>query len=167
MSDNATAPPGTPFDASPAAPIAGALGEAVDEFVTLTERKRDLERELRVIKDQIAPVEKRLLDRFSAEGLPGVRHGRTGRMVSITRQIWARAANGKAQAAEALAACEETAPFVEPGFNTNTLSAHFREKAQHVQQETGVPVTDLEQLLPDELRGAIALTEDHKLSVRS
>ena len=166
MSDNATAPPDIPFDAAAAA-AAGTLGEAVDEFVTLAERKRDLEKQLRIIKDQIAPVEKQLLDRFAAEGLPGVRHGRTGRMVSITRQIWARAANGKAAAAEALAQCPETAGFVEPGFNTNTLSAYFREKAQHAVDETGVPVTDLEQLLPPELRGAIALTEDNKISVRS
>ena len=165
MSDNATAPTDIPFDA--AARTTGALGDAVDEFVTLTERKRDLERELRVIKDQIAPVEKRLLDRFAAEGLPGVRHGRTGRMVSITRQIWARAANGdKAAAAQALSQCPDTATFVEPSFNVNSLSAYFREKARDAAQ-AGDPVTDLQQLLPEQLRGAIALTDDFKLSVRS
>lgn len=137
----------------------------LDQFVALTERKRDLERQLRFIRDELAPLEAQLLDEFSAEGVRGKRHDASGKLVSITRQIWARAHDGeKDMAADALEAAG-LGDYVQRGFNTNSLSAYFRELAkQHA--EAGNPV-DLEQLLPEALRGAIDLTEDHKLSVRA
>lgn len=153
-----------PFDHAPAAPD---KGTALDEFVRLTHAKKDLEAQLRLIKDQLAPLEKTLLDEFSAEGVNGKRHAATGKLVSITRQIWARAAGGdKAAAAEALKRCPDTAAFVEPSFNVNSLSAYFREKARDA-EAAGQPVLDPAELLPAELHGAIDLTDDFKLSVRS
>jgi hypothetical protein len=135
----------------------------LDRFIELTERKRELEKELRMLKDQLAPLEDDLLDELAQRGESAVRHAATGRLVSIRRQIWARAANGKPAACAALADVG-LSEYVEETFNTHSLSAYYRELATQ-RRQAGQPVTDLEQLLAPRLRGVIALTEDHRLSV--
>lgn len=138
----------------------------LDQFVTLKDRKTDLERELRDIKEQLGPLEQQLIEAFAQEGVTGKRHAATGKLVSISRRIWARAHAGDKPAACAALASAGLGDYVEESFNTNSLSAYFRELAsQH--EAAGQPVTDLEQLLPEPLRGAIDLTQDHTLSVRS
>ena len=139
---------------------------ALDQFVALKDRKADLERQLRLVKDELAPLEQALLEEFAAEGVSGKRHAGTGKLVSISRRIWARAIEGdKPSACEALreAGLDE---FVAESFNTNSLSAYFRELLRE-ENEAGDPVTDLDELLPEELLGHIELTEDLTLSVRS
>jgi hypothetical protein len=142
-------------------------GTVLDRFVTAKARKTDLERELRLIKDELSPLEEQLLELFTQEGVSGKRHAQSGKLVSITRQIWARAANGdKDAAAAALENVPGLAAFVQKGFNVQSLSAHFRELARNHLEETGEPAP-LDQLLPTPLHGLIELTEDHTLSVRS
>jgi hypothetical protein len=144
-----------------------ATASTLDLFVELTETKRDLERELRMVKEQLKPLEAALLDEFVEQGVSGQRHAATGKLVSITRKIWARAKDGnKAAAAEAMARDDELSAFVEPGWNTNSVSAYFRELAANA-AANGDPVTDLMSLVPVELRDVLELTEDHVLSVRS
>lgn len=141
-------------------------GTALDEFVELTMRKRDLERQLRAVKEQIEPLAAQLLDEFSSEGVSGKRHEGTGRMVSISRKVWARAADGdKPAACEALKDAG-LGDYVQEGFNTNSLSAYFREQwDQYVAQHgTG---TDPAVVLPQPLRGRIELTCDTTLTVRA
>ena len=136
-------------------------------FVALNDRKGELERNLRLVKDQLYALELQLLDEFSQEGVTSKRHAATGKLVHITRRIWARAAGGKAQAAEALRAHGgELAEFVELGFNTNSLSSYFSEQAKR-RAEDHDPVTDLAELVTADLRDAIALTDTHSLRVRS
>lgn len=151
MSDTATAPVGQ---------------TTLDQFVALKDRKADLERQLRTIKDELTPLEQQLLDEFAAEGVAGKRHAATGKLVSITRRIWARAHDGDKPAACAALQAAGLGDYVEQSFNTNSLSAYFRELAAQ-QESAGTPVADLQQLLPEQLRDAIDLTQDHTLSVRS
>lgn len=139
---------------------------ALDQFVELKDRKTQLERELRDVKEQLGPLEQQLLDEFAAEGVSGKRHAATGKLVSITRRIWARAHNGDKPAACAALQAAGLGDYVEPGFNVNSLSAYFRELASQ-RIDAGEPVTDLSSLLPPALVGAIDLTQDHQLSVRS
>lgn len=139
---------------------------ALDQFVALKDRKADLERQLRLVKDELAPLEAALLEEFAAEGVSGKRHAGSGKLVSISRRVWARATGGdKASACAALRAAglEE---FVAESFNTNSVSAYFREQLKE-RTDAGEIVDDLDALLPDELRGHIDLTEDAALSVRS
>ena len=137
------------------------MSDALDQFVALKDRKTTIERQLRQVKEQIAPLEAALLDQFAQEGVSGKRHASSGKMVSIARRIWARAADGdKVKAAAALQGVPELADYVEQSFNVNSLSAFFREAAQ------ADPDKPLEDLLPASLQGAIELTEDHQLSVR-
>ena len=136
-------------------------------FVELNEQKATLERHLRATKEELDALERQLLDEFSQEGVTSKRHAATGKLVHITRRIWARAAGGKAEAAEALRAHGgELAEFVELGFNTNSLSSYFSEQAKR-RAEDHDPVTDLAELVPADLRDAIALTDTHSLRVRS
>lgn len=139
---------------------------ALDQFVALKDRKADLERQLRLVKDELAPLEQALLEEFAAEGVSGKRHAGTGKLVSISRKVWARATGGdKDAAADALEAAG-LGDYVQRGFNTNSLSAYFREQLRE-RTDTGEIVSDLTDLLPAQLRGHIDLTEDAALSVRS
>ena len=139
---------------------------ALDQFVALKDRKADLERQLRLVKDELAPLEQALLEEFAAEGVSGKRHAGTGKLVSITRKVWARATGGdKPAACEALRAAGLD-EHVGESFNTNSLSALFRERLRE-REDAGEIVTDVAELLPPELRGHIDLTTDETLSVRS
>lgn len=163
MNDTVTAKTDVPWDGDPG-PEPGTI---LDQFVDAKARKTRLERDLRLVKDELKPLEATLLELFTAEGVSGKRHAETGKLVSITRQIWARAADGDKDAAAA--ALEEDpilASFVQKGFNVQSLSAYFREQAATHLEATGEPA-DLLQLLPTHLHGLIELTEDHTLSVRS
>lgn len=143
-----------------------AAGTLLDRYVELAEQKTLLEARLRTVKDSMAATSAELLDQFANEGVTSKRHAATGRLVHVTRRIWARAAGGnKPAACEALLAAG-LGDFVEPSFNTNSLSSYFREQAKQ-RQEAGQPVTDITDLLPDSLKTAIELTEDHQISVRA
>lgn len=139
---------------------------ALDRFVDLKARKADLERDLRLVKDELAPLEQQLLDEFAQEGVAGKRHAATGKLVSISRKVWARAAGGDKPAACAALKAAGLDEFVAESFNTNSVSAYFREQLKE-RTDAGEIVTDLTELLPQELRGHIDLTEDAVLSVRS
>lgn len=137
----------------------------LDRFVQVKARKAELERELRIVKDELAPLEEQLLEEFAAEGVAGKRHAQSGKLVSISRRVWARAAGGdKAAACQALRAAGLD-EFVAESFNTNSLSALYRERLRE-RTEAGEHVA-LDDLLEPELRGHIELTEDQTLSVRA
>jgi hypothetical protein len=136
------------------------------QVVELTAIKRELDVAIKTVKDKIAPRHDELLDAFGQEGVTSKRHAESGKLIYVNRRIWARpAGEDKADACQALKAAG-LGEFVREGFNTTSLSAYFNEQVKNAEAD-GQPVTDLEQLLPQELRGAIALTEDHKIGVRS
>lgn len=135
------------------------------QIVDLTEIKRELEKQLKAVKRSLEPRHAEMLDTFAQRGETSARHAESGKLVYVNRQIWARADGEKADACEALRAAGLEA-FVSEGFNTHSLSGYFREKRDELEAE-GTPVTDVEALLPDELRGQIALTEDLTIGVRS
>lgn len=137
----------------------------LDQFVDLKARKADLERELRAVKEDLAPLEAALLEEFAAEGVAGKRHASSGKLVSISRKVWARAAGGDKDAAADALVDAGLGDYVQRGFNTNSLSAYFREQLRE-KTEQGEHVA-LEDLLPEPLRGRVELTEDQALSVRS
>jgi hypothetical protein len=132
-------------------------GTTRQQFVALTVFKRDLEGQLRRIKSEIASREQAILEQLADAGEDGYKLG--GRTVYITRKVWARAASSKPDACQALKAAG-LGDYVEEGFNTNSLSAYFRE------QREAQPLVALDSLLPEQLRDHIALTEDHQLGLR-
>lgn len=139
----------------------------LDRYVALAAEKSSLDGQLTAVKDELALVEQQLLDEFTREGVTSKRHAATGKLVHVTRRIWARANGDRTATAEAISrAGGEISSFAHLDFNVNSLSAYFREQARE-REATGDPVTDLATLVPAVLREHIALTEDHRLSVRS
>lgn len=139
----------------------------LDEFVDLADQKAALERQLRGVKEQLDILETELLDEFAQEGVSSKRHAASGKLVHITRRIWARPATAKADAARALQQHGgELAEFAELGFNVQSLSSYFSEQAKRRADEHD-PVTDLTDLLPGDLQGFIELSDTHQLRVRS
>lgn len=147
-----------------------ALGEDVitGKIVELTELKRVLGLELDRVKKALAPLHEEMLDEFAERGDSSARHAASGKLVYINPKIWARAATDKPSACVALRAAG-LGDFVEEGFNTNSLSSYFRELAKSELEAKGIPITDeaIEALLPEPLRGEIALTIDRQIGVRS
>lgn len=144
-------------------------------FLHLVRRKRDLEAQLRDVKaelgDDTQGVMSQVLAEFTDQGVRQVKHDETGATAFIDRRIWARVhrqgdeatPEEKAAAASALRAAG-MGEFVEPTVGVQRLSAHFRELAK--ERAAAGEVVDVEQLLPESLRGFIDLTEDHRVNVR-
>lgn len=136
------------------------------KIIELTDRKRELDKELRAVKGELEPLHAQMLDEFATRGETSARHAASGKLVYINRRVWARAADSdKDRAYEALVAAGLN-EYAQRGFNVTSLSAYFNERVKERAAE-GNPVTDLAELLPAELREAIDLTEDHTIGVRS
>lgn len=146
---------------------AEAEGTVLGQVVELTALKRELDVSLKAVKDALSPRHEELLDAFAQEGVSSKRHAETGKLVYINRRVWARPAEGedKDSTADALVAAG-LGEYVERGWNTTSLSAYFNEQVK-AREADHQPVTDLDEMLPQELRGVIALTEDHKIGVRT
>lgn len=150
----------------------------LDEFVRLTIRKQLIEAAKRKTTGRLAELEAQILEDFATNGESGRRHAATGTLVSTARRIWARVAREgdeatdaeRERAADALIAAD-LGDYVQRGFNVNSLSAYFRELAQaHDEAQRELPEDqrtplDVDQLLPEQLRGAIELTDQPTLSV--
>lgn len=174
MADTATAPanekPATIHDLRLTIDALLDRGEADEaltgRIVALTEVKRELDRALKATKSRLEPLHDQMLDTFTERGDTSARHAESGKLVYVNRRIWARAASeDKSEACAALKAAGLDA-FVAEGFNTTSLSAYFNEQVKE-READGEPVTDLDDLLPPELKGRIALTQDHTIGVRS
>lgn len=143
-----------------------AAGTTLDQFVALTHLKRELDAALADVKKALAPRAAEMVADLQAAGTDGVRHSASGAMVSIGRKIWARATTSKPDACAALKAAG-LGDYVEEGFNTNSLSAYFRETYKTeaaARREAGnlAPIT-MDDLLPASLADHVALTEDFTL----
>lgn len=139
----------------------------VGKVAAMTLVKRELERSLKSIKRELEPLNQAVLDEFADRGVTSMRDAATGKTVSMSRKVWARRADGidSGVACEGLEAAG-LGDFVEQGFNTHSLSGYFRELVKERMAE-GDPVDDLDELLPEPLRGLIALTDDQTVGVAS
>lgn len=99
-------------------------GTDLTAFIDLGDQIDEAEVKLAALKGERAEVEERLLEQFAS--FEGQKVGLKGRTVYVHRQLWATAKNGREAAAEALkeAGLDD---LVAPNFNTNTVSARFRE----------------------------------------
>lgn len=139
----------------------------LDRFIATNARKAELEQDLTLVKAELETLQRTLLDEFADEGVKSKRDAKTGKLVYIARQIWARAAGDRVATAEALKQHGgELGEFARLDFNVNSLSSYFREQAR-ARADDHDPVTDLSALVPEDLRDFIALTDDHALGVRA
>jgi len=121
MHDTLDPPPGRLAEAPADTPAT----ELAREFASLKVERDRLEGALLLVKERMAQIEPILLDFFANNDMQSIKLG--GVIVYVQRQIFASAADGdKARAVRALrtAGLKE---LVQTGFNTNSISALFRE----------------------------------------
>lgn len=182
MADTATAPAGPAVGNVPALlrdhiDQVAQDGTLLDQFVALTMLKRDLAAIERRLKAHIADREQDFLAELARRGENKAGHAATGKTAYINRRVWARVARTgeTATPAEHQAAAQRLRDAGLPEYqgtkvDVQGLSAHFRGLAKQEADRRAAagdprPV-QLDELLPNELRGFIDLTEDHVLGLR-
>lgn len=122
------------------------------EYAELSKEKRKIEADLERIKNRLAEIEPMLLDMWAEAGLNKITVD--GVSMFIHTQLWAGVADGatREDAVNGLKAAG-LGDFVTENYNSNSLSAYFREQAKN---------GDMEAI---ELPEGIKLTE--KFSIRT
>lgn len=126
--------------------------EELKRFVSLEERRRQLEAEIDTIKAEAAELEGVLLPQFEQGGFEKV--SIDGRTVYVERKLWAKAKDGDKTAVCQALKRARLGDYVEETFNTNSLSAYVRELDRE-----GRP-------LPPSLREVLEVSEIFKLRTR-
>lgn len=151
-----------------------------DELVRTTLRKRRLETELRRCNQTIERTTETVVEELVDRGDSGGKHAATGASYRIDRKIWAKVVKAdekvtpeeKHAAAVALVAAD-LGDFVREDFNTNTVSAYFREQikewdaAQRALPEHERTPRAAAEFLPPELVGFIELDDTPTIQVRA
>lgn len=114
--------------------------DAMRTYRALVERKRELEADLREVKREIGELETTVLDMMAKEGVQNVKID--GKVLYLQRKIFVGMAEGytREQVIESLRKAG-LGDFVQENYNTNQLSAHFREMDEVVLPE-GLKVTE-------------------------
>lgn len=101
------------------------------EFAELSKEKKRLEAELAKVKERLVEIEPYLLDIWSRDGVNRITI--SGITLYMHSQLWAVVAEGCTKE-DAIAGLKEAGlgDFVAENYNSNTLSAHFRELAKNV-----------------------------------
>lgn len=123
---------------------------SVARYIELTLRKRDLDAESRRVGEQLDQIEAALLEQWIEEGRQSERIN--GVTVYISKRTWATAREGDRQAVVRTLEALDMRDMVT--FNTQTLSAWFKEQAEAGQE---VPAT---------LAEVVNLEDRHSLNVR-
>jgi hypothetical protein len=125
--------------------------KAVSRLVELVAKKRALEADVKTLSREIAEIEESLLEQFGEAGVSSIRT--EGGTVSLSRQLWATCKDGDYERACSALRAAGLDEFVQPRFNSNSLSAYFRELDRE-----GRPI-------PAALEGAIDVAERFQLRV--
>jgi hypothetical protein len=102
------------------------LGELLEEFLTLTDQVDTIDTALAHLKKRRAGVEERLRTEFTQVGVSQLK-ATDGRVVYLSRTLWARAKDGDKLAVTRALRSIGAADLVTETFNTNSLSAYVRE----------------------------------------
>ena len=124
------------------------------DFASLAQRKRALEQELREVKAQITTTQEPLLEHLAEQGMRSIKLD-DGSTVYIHRAVYVGAKDTNyARACDALDAAG-LGDFVQRRFNSNTISAWYRE--QTANGDT----------IPSDLEDTLDVAEKINLRVRS
>lgn len=128
------------------------LGELLEEFLTLTDQVSTVDTALSELKRRRALTEELLRTEFTQVGVSQLK-ATDGRVVYLSRQLWARAKDGNKLAVTAALRSMGAADLITETFNTNSLSAYVREFDKN------------EQPIPEELAEVIDVAETYQLKV--
>jgi len=137
-------------------------------FVSLENRKKDLDAELKSVKQQLDDLEEALVPQFIEDGVQ--RMTIDGRTVSIQQDVYASPLNDRDDVVDALKQ-SELGQYVAENYNTNSLTAFVREVKRDVelraQSESRIYTEDdVRAALPEPLGRALKISFVHKLSSR-
>jgi len=122
------------------------------KFVKLDNEKRELKLKLDGVTKKLEETQQKLLQRFEVEGIQSIKVGKT--TVYLHRQLWATVKGGdRERACEALAAAG-LGEYVSANFNTNQVSAYFRE------------LEESNERIPEGLEAAFNVAETFKVRSR-
>ena len=129
------------------------MKDLIDRFVDLTAKKKELSAKLDTLKKDLQVAEHEVLEMLERQGMASVKT-KSGATVYMQRQVWARAKDGDKDRAAAALKHAGLTEFVSETFNTNTISAWFRECERE------------ERPVPEEVAEAFQLDEVFSARVR-
>jgi vacuolar-type H+-ATPase subunit I/STV1 len=141
--------------------------EQLKGFVRLEKRKRELDAELKQVKQQIDDLEQALIPQFiELGGEPSVRVD--GLTIWLVQEIYASPINDREEVAHALK-LSELGQYVAENYNTNSLTSYVRELWRELRdtarRENRIATeADLRAALPSALRPVLKISLLHKLS---
>lgn len=138
------------------------------EFVSLENRKKDLDAELKAVKQQLDELEEALVPQFIEDGVQ--RMTVDGRTVSVQQDVYASPLNDREDVVDALKQ-SELGQYVAENYNTNSLTAFVREVKRDVElrahgENRIYTEDDVRAALPEPLGRALKISFVHKLSSR-
>jgi vacuolar-type H+-ATPase subunit I/STV1 len=138
------------------------------EFVSLENRKKDLDAELKSVKQQLDDLEEALVPQFIEDGVQKMTVD--GRTVSIQQDVYASPLNDREDVVDALKQ-SELGQYVAENYNTNSLTAFVREVKRDVElraqsENRMYTEDDVRSALPEPLGRALKISFVHKLSSR-
>jgi len=146
--------------------------EQLREFVSLENRKRDLDAELKTANQRLDELEDLIIPQFIEAGVPSIAVTVDGstRTLSIYPDVYASPLNDRSEVAAALKA-SELGQYVAENYNSNSLTAYVREVWREVlllakQQNRVAAEEDVRAALPKPLGEVLKISLVHKLSSR-
>jgi hypothetical protein len=138
------------------------------EFVSLENRKKDLDAELKAVKQQLDDLEDALVPQFVEDGVQKMTVD--GRTVSLTQDVYASPLNDREDVVDALKH-SELGQYVAENYNSNSLTAFVREVKREVESRAKgegrmYDENDVRAALPEPLGRALKISFVHKLSSR-
>jgi hypothetical protein len=144
--------------------------EPLREFVSLEQKKKELDAELKATKQKLDELEEQIIPMFIEAGVPSMTVEVNGakRTLSIYPDVYASPVNDREEVVDALKA-SELDQYVAENYNTNSLTSFVREIWKELRhnasrEERVVTEDDLRVALPQPLRGVLKLSLIHKLS---
>lgn len=140
--------------------------QQVKEFVCLEKRKRDLDAELKQVKQQLDDLSGTLVLQFLNEGIDKVTAD--GRTVKIVQQVVANPLNGRLDMVDALKA-SELGQYVGENYNDQSIRGYVNEVAREVadraaREDRLYTEEEVRAALPEPLGRAVKIHFLHKLS---
>jgi hypothetical protein len=138
----------------------------VKEFVCLEKRKRDLDAELKKVKQQLEDLSDALVPQFLNNGIDKVTAD--GRTVKIVQQVVASPVNGGFEVVAALKA-SELGQYVGENYNDQSIRGYVNEVAREVadraaREERLYTEEEVRAALPEPLGRAVKIHFIHKVS---
>jgi hypothetical protein len=131
-------------------------------FVTAFLRRKELEAELREVKDTLGELEEGVLEGFLAEGMSTARID--GVTIYLQRQLWTKQPED-VERLDTVRALEEHGWEEFTTYNTQSLSAQVRELAKAATGKDHPSPTEARAAIPDALRPFLDVEE--RVSVRA